>query len=69
MDFDSLRQTILKRSKRRVSEDRRDCYWLYVVTGCKSQPNLQEPIKNPAWPVAGAWPVPGRCLTCLNCLT
>lgn len=48
MDFDSLRQTILKRSKRRVSEDRRDCYLLYVVTGCKSEPNLQEPIKNPA---------------------
>jgi len=45
MDFDSLRQTILKR---RVAEDRRDCYWLYLVTGCKSQPNLQEPIKDPA---------------------
>ncbi|HJX11768.1 MAG TPA: hypothetical protein VJ733_14880 [Candidatus Binatia bacterium] len=48
MEFDSLRQTILKRSKRRVAEDRRDCYWLYLVTGCKSQPNLQEPIKDPA---------------------
>ena len=46
-------------NKRRVTEDRpacraapgagrRDCYWLYVVTGCKSEPNLQEPIKNPA---------------------
>jgi len=30
------------------STGRRDCYWLYVVTGCKSQPHLQEPIKNPA---------------------
>jgi len=27
---------------------RRDCYWLYVVTSCKSQPCLQAPIKNPA---------------------
>ena len=33
--------------KRRVAEDRRDCYWLYVVTSCKSQACLQEPIKNP----------------------
>lgn len=29
-------------------EDRRNCYWLYVVTSCKAQPNLQEPIKNAA---------------------
>ncbi len=27
---------------------KRDCYWLYVITGCKSQACLQEPIKNPA---------------------
>ena len=27
---------------------RRDCYWLYVVTGCKAEPSLQEPIRNPA---------------------
>jgi hypothetical protein len=32
----------------RVAEDRQDCYWLYVVTGTKTQPTLQEPIKNPA---------------------
>ena len=32
----------------RVAEDRRDCYWLYVVTSCKSEAILQEPIKNPA---------------------
>ena len=46
----------LSSNERRVAEDRpvyqstgrRDCYWLYIVTGCKSQPNLQEPIKNPA---------------------
>jgi hypothetical protein len=34
--------------ERRVAEDRSDCYWLYVVTSCKSGPVLQEPIKNPA---------------------
>ncbi|MDP2606552.1 MAG: helicase-related protein [Deltaproteobacteria bacterium] len=39
---------LLTPNERRVAEDRRDCYWLYVVTGCKSEPNLQEPIKNPA---------------------
>jgi hypothetical protein len=27
---------------------RRDCYWLYVLTSCKSEPRLEEPIKNPA---------------------
>ena len=32
----------------RAAEDRQDCYWLYVVTGAKAQPTLQEPIKNPA---------------------
>ena len=35
-------------NERRVAEDRQDCYWLYVVTGCKTQSTLQEPIKNPA---------------------
>lgn len=36
-------------NERRVAEDRRDYYWLYyVVTSCKSQPCLQEPINNPA---------------------
>jgi hypothetical protein len=34
--------------ERRVAEDRRDCYWLYVMTGCNSQACLQEPIKDPA---------------------
>jgi hypothetical protein len=32
----------------RVAEDRRDCYWLYVVTNCASKPTLQEPVKDPA---------------------
>lgn len=39
---------LLTPNERRVAEDRRNCYWLYVVTSCKSEPCLQEPIKNPA---------------------
>jgi hypothetical protein len=39
---------LLTPNERRVAEDRRDCYWLYVVTHCKSQPQLQPPIKDPA---------------------
>jgi len=46
------------RNERRVTEDRpvcrggngtgrRDCYWLYVVTNCKSEPVHQDPTKNP----------------------
>lgn len=35
-------------NERRVAEDRRDCYWLYVVTNCATTPELQEPIKDPA---------------------
>ena len=31
-----------------VAEDRRDCYWLYVVTSCDKKPELQPPIKDPA---------------------
>lgn len=31
-----------------LAEDRRDCYWFYVVTGCGATPRLQEPIKDPA---------------------
>jgi len=34
--------------ERRVAEDRRDCYWLYVVTNCATKPTLQEPVKDPA---------------------
>jgi hypothetical protein len=30
------------------AEDRRDCYWLYVVADCGSTPCLQEPICDPA---------------------
>ena len=39
---------LLTPNERRVAEDRRDCYWLYVVTNCGGKPQLQEPIKNPA---------------------
>jgi hypothetical protein len=35
--------------EKRVAEDRRDRYWLYVVTNCKSEsPLLHEPIPDPA---------------------
>ncbi|QCQ22093.1 DUF3883 domain-containing protein [Desulfoglaeba alkanexedens ALDC] len=39
---------LLTPNERRVAEDRRDCYWLYVVTNCATHPILQEPIKDPA---------------------
>ena len=39
---------LLTPNERRVAEDRRDCYWLYVVTHCNTEPTLQEPIKDPA---------------------
>ena len=39
---------LLTPNERRVAEDRRDCFWLYVVTGCDTTPTLQEPIKDPA---------------------
>jgi hypothetical protein len=39
---------LLTPNERRVAEDRRDCYWLYVVTDCATEPIMQEPIKDPA---------------------
>lgn len=39
---------LLTPNERRIAEDRRDCYWLYVVTDCKAKPQIQEPIKDPA---------------------
>jgi len=39
---------LLSPNERRVAEDRRDCYWLYIVTNCNTNPALQEPIKDPA---------------------
>jgi superfamily II DNA or RNA helicase len=49
MGLGASRGTILLTpNERRVAEDRRDCYWLYVVTECGSNPRLQEPIRDPA---------------------
>jgi len=45
---DATGTVLLTPNERRVAEDRRDCYWLYVVTHCSSNPQLQEPIKDPA---------------------
>ena len=39
---------LLTPNERRVAQDRRDCYWLYVVTNCAEDPVLQEPIQDPA---------------------
>ena len=38
---------LLTPNERRLAEDRRDCYWLYVVTNCASAPDL-ETIRDPA---------------------
>jgi hypothetical protein len=45
---DATGTILLTPNERRVAEDRRDCYWLYVVTNCATKPELQEPIKDPA---------------------
>ena len=39
---------LLTPNERRVAEDRRDCYWLYIVTNCAGEPQLQQPVKDPA---------------------
>jgi superfamily II DNA or RNA helicase len=39
---------LLTPNERRVAEDRRECYWLYVVSNCNTEPQLQEPIRDPA---------------------
>lgn len=43
------RESQLTRNEQRPAEDRRDCYWLYVVTCCKRDegPKLVT-IKDPA---------------------
>jgi hypothetical protein len=38
---------LLSPNERRVAEDRRDCYWLYVVTNCNAAPSLTT-FKDPA---------------------
>jgi len=37
---------LLTPNERRVAQDRRDRYWLYVVTDCAKEPMLQDPIKD-----------------------
>jgi hypothetical protein len=39
---------LLSPNEKRVAEDRRDLYWLYVVSHCDTEPRLQEPVKDPA---------------------
>jgi len=39
---------VLTPNELRVAQDRRDCYWLYVVTHCNTKPQLREPMKDPA---------------------
>lgn len=38
---------ILTPNEHRVAQDRRDCYWLYVVTNCDIEPKLSA-VKDPA---------------------
>ena len=38
---------LLTPNERRVAEDRRDCYWLYVVTNCGGEPRLTA-VADPA---------------------
>ena len=40
---------MLTPSEQRMAEDRRDCYWLYIVTNCATEPTLQEPVMDPVW--------------------
>jgi superfamily II DNA or RNA helicase len=39
---------LLTPNEYRIAQDRRDCYWLYVVTGCKQPTQNLKPIKDPA---------------------
>lgn len=45
---DSGGRIALTPNEHRVSEDRPDCYWLYVVTGCAGTPTLLPPVRDPA---------------------
>jgi hypothetical protein len=38
----------LSPNEKRVADERRDIYWLYVVTHCDTEARLEEPIKDPA---------------------
>ena len=37
---------VLTPNERRVAKDRRDCYWLYVVTNCDANPTINA-VKDP----------------------
>ena len=38
----------LSPNEKRVADERRDIYWLYMVTHCDTEPRLEEPVKDPA---------------------
>ena len=38
---------LLTPNERRVAEDRRDCYWLYIVTNCAGEPVMQDRYRTP----------------------
>jgi hypothetical protein len=58
-DFAGPTGTIsLTPNEKRVAEDRRDCYWLYVVSDCDTSPRPQI-IKDPA-----SLPWHEACLPC-----
>jgi len=44
---DAEGSVLLSPNERRVAQNRRDCYWLYVVTRCNTTPRLREAIKDP----------------------
>jgi hypothetical protein len=39
---------LLTPNERRLAEECRNCYWLYIVTDCNSAPMLREPVRDPA---------------------
>lgn len=39
---------LLTPNELRVAQDCPKCFWLYVATGCDSQPTIFQPINNPA---------------------
>jgi hypothetical protein len=45
---DATGTVVLTPNELRVAQDRRDCYWLYVVTHCNTDPQVRDPMKDPA---------------------
>jgi uncharacterized protein len=56
---------LLTPNERRVAEDRRDGYWLYVVTNCDTTPQLQTPIRAPQ-PASSGMRSVGSTNNCLS---